>query len=111
MQNKPGLLQRELAEMAGVTESAVRNYELGLRVPRPQHLEALARAIGEARGGRRRRPGRRRPRRARRPEARRGGQGVGGDVRAEGLGGDFRRGVCRLEARLRQGELLACLVD
>ena len=46
MQNKPGLLQRELAEMAGVTESAVRNYELGLRVPRPQHLEALARAIG-----------------------------------------------------------------
>lgn len=46
MQNKPGLLQRELAEMAGVTESAVRNYELGLRTPRPQHLEALARALG-----------------------------------------------------------------
>lgn len=35
-----------LAEMAGVTESAVRNYELGLRTPRPQHLEALARALG-----------------------------------------------------------------
>lgn len=35
-----------LAEMAGVTEFAVRNYELGLRAPRPQHLEALARAIG-----------------------------------------------------------------
>lgn len=32
--------------MAGVTESAVRNYELGLRAPRPQHLEALARALG-----------------------------------------------------------------
>ena len=32
--------------MAGVTESAVRNYELGLRTPRPQHLEALARALG-----------------------------------------------------------------
>lgn len=43
-----GLLQRELAEMAGVTESAVRNYELGLRTPRPQHLEALARAFGVA---------------------------------------------------------------
>ena len=40
-----GLLQRELAEMAGVTESAVRNYELGLRTPRPQHLEALAKAL------------------------------------------------------------------
>lgn len=32
--------------MAGVTEFAVRNYELGLRAPRPQHLEALARALG-----------------------------------------------------------------
>lgn len=35
-----------LAEMAGVTEFAVRNYGLGLRAPRPQHLEALARALG-----------------------------------------------------------------
>ena len=41
-----GLLQRELAETADVTESAVRNYELGLRTPWPQHLEALARALG-----------------------------------------------------------------
>lgn len=32
--------------MAGVTEFAVRNYEFGLRGPRPQHLEALARALG-----------------------------------------------------------------
>lgn len=32
--------------MAGVTEFAVRNYELGLRAPRPRHLEALARALG-----------------------------------------------------------------
>ena len=43
-----GLLQRELAETADVTESAVRNYELGLRTPRPQQLEALARALGVA---------------------------------------------------------------
>lgn len=43
-----GLLQRELAETAGVTEFAVRNYELGLRTPRPQQLEALARALGVA---------------------------------------------------------------
>lgn len=35
-----------LAEMAGVTEFAVRNCGLGLRAPRPQHLEALARALG-----------------------------------------------------------------
>lgn len=46
LRTRRGLLQRELAEMAGVTESAVRNYELGLRAPRPQHLEALARALG-----------------------------------------------------------------
>ena len=32
--------------MAGVTEFAVRNCGLGLRAPRPQHLEALARALG-----------------------------------------------------------------
>lgn len=43
-----GLLQRKLAETADVTESAVRNYELGLRTPRPQQLEALARALGVA---------------------------------------------------------------
>ena len=43
-----GLLQRELAETADVTEPAVRNYELGLRTPRPQQLEALARALGVA---------------------------------------------------------------
>lgn len=35
-----------LAEMAGVIEFAVRNYKLGLRAQRPQHLEALARALG-----------------------------------------------------------------
>lgn len=46
LRTRCGLLQRELAEMAGVTESAVRNYELGLRTPRPQHLEALAKALG-----------------------------------------------------------------
>lgn len=46
LRTRRGLLQRELIEMAGVTESAVRNYELGLRAPRPQHLEAPARALG-----------------------------------------------------------------
>lgn len=131
LRTRRGLLQRELAEMAGVTESAVRNYELGLRTPRPQHLEAIARALEvdpaslvdygvdtardalevlfrleEGFGARPEAdaagaPGRRGPRRARRPEARRGGQGVGGDAREAGLRGDLRGGVPRLEARVR----------
>lgn len=41
LRTRRGLLQRELVEMACVTESAVRNYELGLRALGPQHLEAL----------------------------------------------------------------------
>ena len=48
LRTRRGLLQRELVEMACVTESAVRNYELGLRVLGPQHLEALARALDAA---------------------------------------------------------------
>ena len=105
-----GLLQRELAEMAGVTESAVCNYELGLRTPRPQQLEALARTLGVAldtladygvetsrnalevlfrlEEGFGARP------------ARRGGQGVGGDACEAGLWGGLRGGVSRLEARV-----------
>lgn len=79
-----------LAEMAGVTEFAVRNYELGLRAPRPQHLEALARALGVD------------------PVAP-GAQKLDAAVRAwvpkrarRDSGGDLRRGVRRLEARVRR---------
>lgn len=46
LRTRHGLLQREFVEMAGVTESAVRKWELGLRAPCPQHLEALSRTLG-----------------------------------------------------------------
>lgn len=40
-----GYTQRGLAEEVGVTESAIRNYELGLRTPSESQLEAIARAL------------------------------------------------------------------
>lgn len=43
-----GYTQRGLAEEVGVTESAIRNYELGLRTPSKSQLEAIARALDVA---------------------------------------------------------------
>lgn len=43
-----GYTQRGLAEEVGVTESAIRNYELGLRTPSESQLEAIARALDVA---------------------------------------------------------------
>lgn len=43
-----GYTQRGLAEEVGVTESAIRNYELGLRTPSGAQLEAIARALDVA---------------------------------------------------------------
>ncbi|WP_448983979.1 helix-turn-helix domain-containing protein [Olsenella uli] len=43
-----GYTQRGLAEEVGVTESAIRNYELGLRTPGESQLEAIARALDVA---------------------------------------------------------------
>jgi transcriptional regulator with XRE-family HTH domain len=43
-----GYTQRGLAEEVGVTESAIRNYELGLRTPGEPQLEAIARALDVA---------------------------------------------------------------
>ena len=40
-----GYTQRGLAEEVGVTESAIRNYELGLRTPSESQLEAIAKAL------------------------------------------------------------------
>lgn len=37
-----GLTQKQLAEGIGLTESAVRNYELGLRQPSEAQIEAMA---------------------------------------------------------------------
>ena len=43
-----GYTQRGLAEEIGVTESAVRNYELGLRTPGEPQLEAIAKVLDVA---------------------------------------------------------------
>ncbi|MCI1810562.1 MAG: helix-turn-helix transcriptional regulator [Olsenella sp.] len=43
-----GYTQKGLAEEIGVTESAIRNYELGLRTPGEHQLEAIARALDVA---------------------------------------------------------------
>ncbi len=41
-----GLTQKSLAERIGLAESAVRNYELGLRDPSQETLAALSDALG-----------------------------------------------------------------
>lgn len=48
MRKAAGLTQRELAESIGLTESAVRNYELGLRTPSDEQLSGMAEALGIA---------------------------------------------------------------
>ena len=40
-----GLSQRELAKMAGLSEPAIRNYELGNRTPSDKHIDAIAGAL------------------------------------------------------------------
>ena len=44
-----GLSQKELGLRAGMSEPAVRNYELGNRIPSVKRLEALAGALGVSR--------------------------------------------------------------
>lgn len=41
-----GLSQKELAKMAGLSEPAIRNYELGNRTPSDKQLAAIAGALG-----------------------------------------------------------------
>lgn len=41
-----GLTQKELSERAGVSESAMRSYELGDRKPKPEVAERIAMALG-----------------------------------------------------------------
>ena len=41
-----GMTQAELAEKAGLSESAIRSYELGNRVPKSAHRKAIAKALG-----------------------------------------------------------------
>lgn len=40
-----GLTQREVAQVAGIDESTVRNYELARRMPKPEHVRSLAAAL------------------------------------------------------------------
>ena len=40
------LLQKDLAQKCRMSESAIRNYELGNRTPSPKHLEVIASALG-----------------------------------------------------------------
>lgn len=40
-----GMTQKELADAAGLGESALRSYELGARYPKEKHLESLAKAL------------------------------------------------------------------
>ncbi|ACV22934.1 HTH-type transcriptional regulator immR [Slackia heliotrinireducens] len=48
LRRSAGLTQKELAASIGLTESAVRNYELGLRTPSDDQLAAMADSIGVA---------------------------------------------------------------
>lgn len=40
------LSQAKLAEMIGVTDNYISNWELGKHMPSPRYLEALGRALG-----------------------------------------------------------------
>ena len=41
-----GLTQKQVAQIAGIDESTVRNYELARRMPGPEHINGLAKAYG-----------------------------------------------------------------
>ena len=45
LRQRRGLTQRELAELSGLSESALRSYELGDRFPKERHLDRIARAL------------------------------------------------------------------
>ncbi|WP_322151351.1 helix-turn-helix domain-containing protein [Paratractidigestivibacter sp.] len=45
MRNRADLTQKELGNLSGMSEPAVRCYELGIRKPKPNQLEAMARAM------------------------------------------------------------------
>ena len=44
--NKKKMTQKDLAAKCGVVESAIRNYELGIRTPDQEKLERIADALG-----------------------------------------------------------------
>ena len=46
VRERRGMTQRELAEKAGLTESAMRSYELGYRMPSETQVKMMAKALG-----------------------------------------------------------------
>lgn len=46
VRERRGMAQRELAEKAGLTESAMRSYELGYRMPSETQVKLMAKALG-----------------------------------------------------------------
>ena len=46
LRERRGMTQRELAQAAGIGESALRSYELGVRYPKERYLAPLAQALG-----------------------------------------------------------------
>lgn len=40
-----GMTQKELAEKIGISEPALRGYELGIRYPKEKHVDAMAHAL------------------------------------------------------------------
>lgn len=46
VRERRGMTQRELAEKAGLTESAMRSYELGYRMPSETQVKLMAKALG-----------------------------------------------------------------
>ena len=43
-----GFTQKQLAEAVGLTESAIRNYELDIRTPKEAQIAAIAKTLGVA---------------------------------------------------------------
>ncbi len=49
MKNKrleKGLTQKQLAELTGLTQSAISRYEKGTRRPTPEHAKLIAKVLG-----------------------------------------------------------------
>ena len=46
LRSRKHLTQKQLADSAGISEAAIRNYETGANAPRASRLEALANALG-----------------------------------------------------------------
>lgn len=46
VREQKGLTQKTLGELCGVTDNVIRHYEKGLRVPKIETLDKIARSLG-----------------------------------------------------------------